>query len=428
MEKTDQANVNSSEILDNEPEPAKKKIADYREDDEHVPIGSIVSTYAHPYDHKNNYALITNYANFTPPLMVVVEKKFGAKYNNVTGDDEDNDTYKCLYYSTSKGGLEENWFKRKEIKFINEGSSEFFTTHKDSLIEKLKRDYFGELAILCTVDLELKKKKIWSDTDGELTKLKINNLLDYLPPLGTIIDFKLNEDYQRYSDKDKKISYRKSKILVKLRWLNNATAKFSEEYFPMVSLKLVKKSELTLRNYNSKSHYNLEHKTPVIINNKIQLIKSPLRFHDVIWKHYYYIYRFKDLFTQQIRVFKPKLLFQIKELISTESTQREKLLEATDMQYRNISSFFSEAKKTDFEKKWFEIQYADKNQRNSKRIIYIDEVLVETLEVDIKRPNIYLKANCLLRGGESRHFNVSRIVGYREIPNDFFENIIFEPK
>src|SRR5690606_36940286 len=158
-----------------ETDDAKNEItreADYCEEGEKNPIGSIVSTYAHPFVASNYKILITNYAHFTPPLMVVAEKKYGAKYNSTTGEQEDNDSYKCFYYSTLSGCLEEHWFKRKEIKLINTGDNSFFIENKDTSVEKLKKDFFGHMAVMSSVDLELCKQKIWSDSEADVAKMK----------------------------------------------------------------------------------------------------------------------------------------------------------------------------------------------------------------------------------------------------------------
>lgn len=403
-----------------------EKIQDYKELDEKIPIGSIVSTYAHPFTESNSEILITNYAHFTPPLMIVAEKRYGAKYNPTTGDEEDNDSYRCIYYSTLSGAVEENWFKRRELKFINIGENDFFIDNKSNGVEKMKKDFLGEQAILASVDLEMGKKKIWADSEGESAKLKVNNLLDFLPPLGTIIDFKNNEDYQKFSEKEGKISHRKSKIMVKLRWLNNITGKYSEEYFPMVALKLIKKETLQLKEYGASLYFETQKKIK-LEDSKLFVAKTPLKFHDVIWKHYFYIYRFRDLFTGKLHDFKVNKLDYIKQMDGVNPNTLESIFNGTDFQYKQILGFFKQDKKINFEGKWFEIEYSDKNERYSRRIIYIDELIAEKAEGEDKssgKDRLLIKANCLLRDGAVRHFNVSRIKSYREMSNDFVEYFV----
>lgn len=422
-----ETNINEPSLsgeIDNQKNQIKPE-PDYCEEWEKIPIGSVVSTYAHPFTESNNEILITNYAHFTPPLMIVAEKKYGAKYNSITGEEEDNDSYKCFYYSTLSGNIEENWFRRKEIKLINKGDNSFFIKNKDTSVENLKKNFFAEMAVLSSIDLELDKQKIWCDSEGDSTKLKVNNLLDFLPPLGTIIDFKVNEDYQRYSEKDRKISHRKSKVMVKLRWLNNKTAKYSEEYFPMVALKLIKKETLELKEYEVSLYYETQKKIE-LADSKLLVAKTPLKFHDVIWKHYFYIYRFKDLFTGKLHDFKFNTLDDITQIDKVNPNNLKSIFNGTDLQYKQVLGFFKEEMKTNFEGKWFEIEYSDRNERYSKRIIYIDELIAEKAEGDKPsgKDRLLIKANCLLRNGAVRHFNVSRIKSYREMPEEFVEYFV----
>lgn len=424
-----ETNVNEPS-LSGETDDQKNQIKpepDYCEEGEKIPIGSIISTYAHPFTEFNTGVLITNYAHFTPPLMVVAEKKYGAKYNVITGEEEDNDSYKCIYYSTLNGEITENWFKRKEIKLVNKGDNSFLKAHKDKSLAQLKKDFFGEMAVLSNVDLELGKQKMWSDSERDFTKLKVNNLLDFLPPLGTIVDFKANEDYQKYSEKDRKISHRKSKVMVKLRWLNNITAKYSEEYFPMVALKLIRKEALELKKYGVSLYYETQNKIE-LEDSKLFVAKTPLKFHDVIWKHYFYIYRFKDLFTGKLHDFKFNQLQDITQVERVNPNTLESIFNGTDFQYKQVLGFFKVEKRTNFEGKWFEIEYSDKNERYSKRIIYIDELISEKAEGDkpSDKDRLLIKANCLLRNGAIRHFNISRIKSYRRVPDEFVE--YFVPK
>lgn len=402
-DKTSTDNVNS------------KKLTDYREPGEKIPIGSIVTTYAHPYSESNTEVLITSYSHFTPPLMIVSEKKYGTKYNPLSGDEEDNDNYNCIYYSTLSGSLEEKWFKREELKIISTGDPSFFNNHKGKGIEKLKKTLFGHMAILSSVDIEIGKKKIWSESVDQSSKSKVNNLLDFLPPLGTIIDVKLNDDYQKYTEKEGKITHRKSKLTVKLRWLNNKTGKHSEEYFPMVALKLIKKETLKLINYSSNAYYLLDQKLTLEGESRGVVSRIPVRFDCVIWNHYHYVYSFKNLFTQQNIEINNETLLSLVDL--------SHILDVTSFNWDALSHFVM-AKEAELKDKWYEIEYSDKNERYTKRIIKIIELTEEEAEDGTYKR--ILQANCLLRDGKVRHFRVSRIKSYRELKGDFIKVFVKE--
>jgi len=390
-----------------------KKIPDYKEPNEKCPIGSIVSTKAHPFRQSSLDVFIASYNHFTPPLMIVAEKKYGTKYNMTSGEQEDNDSYKCFYYSTLSGTIEENWFKKKELNVISEGEPSFFEESKNISLEKLKAKFFGRMAILSTVDLELGKQKTWLDSDSEKEKSKVNNLLDFLPPLGTIIDFKLSDDYQKYNEKEGKISHRKSKIMVKLRWLNNITAKYSEDYFPMVALKLIDKETLDLKNYNPKLYYLLEEKLQLEGNGRGSILRVPVRFQRVVWIHYYYKYFFTNLFNLNT--------IESDSIKHTEPLDLSAVLEVSSYSWDALV-YFSMERNVDVKDKWYEIEYSDKNERYTKRIIKVIE-LTEELQED-KTTKRILQANCLLRNGKIRHFRVSRIKSYRELNGDFVKSFV----
>src|SRR5690606_9929824 len=94
---------------------------------------------------------------------------------------------------------------------------------------------------------------------------------------------------------------------------------------------------------------------------------------------------------------------------------------------QGISAFFSAANKVEFEQKWFEIQYSDKNERYTKRIIYVQEIQTDD-GGDDHQSHILLKSNCLLRAGEIRHFRVDRIKGYRKMPDEFVKTFVADGK
>ncbi|WET67961.1 hypothetical protein [Sphingobacterium sp.] len=390
-------------------ENVKYEDSDHNNDAEYeeIPLGTIVANLAHPYSADNTNVLITTYAHFTPPLMIVIEKNYGvAKYNPITGDKEDNDSYRCLYYLSISGGFELQWFKRRELKKISGGSLDLFNSAKDKGIDKLKKGLLGKMAILTNVDLELDKKKIWSDNEGGISKEKVNNLLDYLPPLASIIDVKLNEDHQKYNEKNGKIIHRKSKVLVKLRWLNNITSKYSEDYVPLAALKIIDK-QLELRNYSKKLTYL--YSDPINLEESgITVSKVPLVIESIIWKHYYYIYRFQNLFTKQLQ-----------------DVNYDEVLDETDLRHIiNNSSFlndsvnkFTKTPDENFKDRWFEIQYSDRNDRFTQRFIRIIEIFKETQEDGSEKH--FIKAHCLLRSGKIRHFRIERIKGYKEVHEDF---------
>lgn len=376
-------------------------------DNDEISIGAIVSNLAHPYTSKNTNVFITTYAHFIPPLMVVIEKSFGVAKNKAkTERKRESDSYRCLYYSTIGGGFEMNWFRGSEIKKINDGDDKLHNETRGLSIEQLENMLIGKMLILSNVDFELGKKKMWSNNEEDNSKLRVNNLLDYLPPLCSVIDVKYNNEYQK-SNKIGETTHLKSKVLVKLRWLNNLTAKYSEEYIPIVSLKSVNE-ELSLMDFSINNHYLIDKESILEEDEATVFQKIPVKFIDVIWKHYFYEYRFKNLFNHEILNYTRSNSFDNVDL--------KHILDVSDFLQSSLK-FFKIEKKGTLKGKWIEIQYSDKSERYSRRIIRIEDILSESQDGNTEV--LYLKAHCLLRNGNIRHFRVSRIKGYRELSKDF---------
>lgn len=405
--------------LDTSSEQSNDK--ELKDKDEKIKLGSIVSTYTHPYQLGKTNIIITAYNHFTPPLMVVVEKKYSiTKYNPETGSEENkdgNNQCRCIYYCTQSGSLTENWFKESQLRLIDEGSVDFLKLCKNHSINELSK-YIGELAILTTVDFELGKKQTWLEENKSIEKRK--TLLDFLPPLGTIIDFKFNDDHKKFNEKNGNPLYRKSKLNVKLRWWNNQSSKFSEEYFPIVALMLIKKDDLELISIESGEKY--KQKNNVLLENKnSSLTYIPFEFIEVIWKHYQYIYSFKNIYTNDIIQLSQTEAAELYKFTPKESEVTNDLF-LTNYGITPSEIFFTEANKAKFENKWFEVQYMDKANNITKRIVFIDDKSSFTSDNGV--PFQILSTNCLLRNGKIRHLNVARILNYKEVPSEFVKGFL----
>src|SRR5690606_19652434 len=110
-------------------------------------------------------------------------------------------------------------------------------------IKEWKKEFVGKEVVLQTVDLELGKKKTFQDTVDGKSKAKVSNLLDYLPPVASIMDIKYEEDHTKHSEKNGKMTSKKFDLYAKIKWLNNESGKFSEDTVPLRCLKLVSFNE-----------------------------------------------------------------------------------------------------------------------------------------------------------------------------------------
>ena len=411
------ANTNNTDTLSVEDN------RDLQDKDEKFILGSIVSTYAHPYQLDKTNVIITAYNHFTPPLMVVVEKKYSStNYHPETGDKEYNEQCKCIYYCTQTGVLEENWFKTNQLRLIHEGNLGFYKDHKDKSILELNK-LIGQKAILTSVDLELGKKQAWFDENTTNKKFKSKTLLDFLPPLGTIIAVEVVQDSKKFDEKKGNTLFRKSKCRVKIRWWNNHTSKFSEEYFPMVALKLICEEDLEIISYTNS--YLQKPTTITLEDSTISIKSTPYKLEEIIWKHYYYVYKYRNLFTNEIIHLKKDKTESITEIIDIDPKTLEIIFSNVEQNNFPALNYFQD-KPDEKKNKWFKIDYLDKMNRFTQRIIHLKEIREEkqfspSLETQKK---LTIIGNCLLRNGKIRHFNVSRILKYKEMPNEFVEGFI----
>lgn len=380
--------------------------------DDSINVGDLVSTHAHPFVETNTDVSITVYAHFLPPIMIVAEKHYSHVKNDAsTGDKENNTTYRCFYYSTLSGSYESNWFKLKEIKRIATGKQDFALFNENKSLQGLKKKLLEKKAILSSVDLELNKKKLWSD-DSNPSKLKTNNLLDYLPPLSSVIDVKENLDNQKFNKKTGAIIHKKSRFLVKLRWLNNITQKYSEDYLPLETLRFLDE-ELTLRDFDIKSQYILPNSLK-LENDPVTVVSNqPVMLKQIVWKHYFYVYKFINLFNNQVfelDVKQTPSIIDLSHILNVEEFQKDSF---NLFDIENLDQLKGE---------WFEIQYTDRNEKYTKRIIRLNNIYEELEEEGRKKR--FIEANCLLRGGRIRNFKVSRIRGYRKLSEDFSKTFV----
>lgn len=381
-------------------------------------LGDIVTLRSHPYQSNYFEPKIGAYAHFTPPIMIVVEVLNKTSYDTTTGV-KDSNQYKCLFYSTKEGKFEKLWFKSEELKYISNFEKEDHNIASFD-IRDWKKELVGKEVVLQTVDLELGKKKTFLDTIDGRSKMKVSNLLDYLPPVGSIMDVKYEEDHTKHNDKGK-VTSKKYSLHVKIKWLNNESGKFSEDTVPLECLKLVKFNESSIF-YKEKTTYLLALKDLKQLedNNDVFMKAIPVLLTSTTFKHYYYVYDGKNVFTNSSRIYTHDL--PVKSYVDL----RGLLNDGKELGDKaSIQKHFCEEKKIDVKGKWFKIWYIDSNNVSTERIVYVQDFAPKTGAIPEEDLKPILKCNCLLRNGKVRHFVVDRIQRCIELPNEF-ESIFFE--
>ena len=358
--------------------------------------GDIVSTLAHPFISHERPIPPGNFIHMVPPCMVISEIKKSEDFNTETGEKEDS--FKCLYYSNEKGQFVEHWFKGHELKLlVSDGGKD---EGEDSYsLANLRAEFIGKTAILKTVDLELMKLKLSSDHPGEIGKRRENRITHFLPPLGTVISIRRSEEKPHYSRKTGEIIHEKPEWLFKIRFYNNAASKFSEDELPMNVLIYPK---VELADYIEGKYYRLQLKQELKFedNANVSIKYVPIQFVSAIWNHYYYKYRFRNVFTGEIIDWLDGNLGSCQEFEEWHKNETLRQYGFKDIPDPDTAQ-------------WLEIQYLDKLYRNTTRIVYI-----KTVDKDL------LSTNCMLRNAAIRHFRKDGIQLYRCIDSGLM-NVFF---
>lgn len=382
-------------------------------------INDIVTLKSHPYQVSYTEPKIGAYAKFTPPLMIVFEVLNKSTHDTLTGL-KDSNQYRCLFYSTAEGKFEKLWFKGEELKFIDEYSKENFGVSSLS-INDWKKELIGKEVVLQTVDLELGKQKTFQDIVDGRSKMKDSTLLEYLPPVGTIIDLKYEDEHTKHSEKTGKVTAQKHELQAKIKWLNNESGKISEETVPLECLKFVKFNDSEVL-YETRNTYFLPLKNPQKLESNANLYYKaiPVYLKSVTFKHYYYVFNTVNKFSKKSKSY-PKN-FPVTSILDFDQL----LEDGQDLgNLIKIQAYFNEENVEIFKGKWYYIHYVDKLGNCTERTIYVQDFPVSDEDLSGEETKKTLKCNCLLREGAIRNFRVDGIQKCIELTADF-ENMFFE--
>lgn len=403
--------------------PGNEKPSEAKEE---IELGDIVALITHPHLTIDKYlknagdveeqAKISSYHRFTSPLMVVVEVQKGKKYDQITG--EKKTSYKCIYYSTEQGKFEEQWFREFEVKLAIAKPESIYDQHKDHDQVSIKKKLVGKQVILTTVDQELGKIKLYKDSDPSKTNHRESYFLDFLPPVGVITNISTIDNSLQFDENTGKKDFEKCRVKAKVKWYNNKSDRFSEEEVPIVALKRVPEVQ-DFSGFDRETVYYIDQDIQLEGNEKLKITKIPVRIHDLVFKHYYYQFRVKNLFNQRLIITKQDVVPKKLEY-NTEEFDFETRIPFHDIEFEQRNNEFSENPD-----KWYKISYRDLSDRYTSRIIKLRHLHPLPIQLQGKDDSIVIvEANCLLRDGEIRNFRLDRIVGYEKL--DWFENIFNE--
>lgn len=212
-----------------------------------------MSLHSHPYFEQFTETIIAGEHLLTPPLMVVAEilRDNRDQFNERTGEEESRVAYsqcKCVWYSNKSNQFEEAWISSKMLKLIKKGESEeevkehrFFTMETIDPYKLKYKKYFS--VVLKTNELELGKRKSSMTLDensiveNKEEKITINAYLAFVSPVMEIVQIMEAKDSEQKEVKFNSKTGEKRRIssnwVVKVKWFNAASDKFSEKILPI---------------------------------------------------------------------------------------------------------------------------------------------------------------------------------------------------
>lgn len=355
-------------------------------------IGDIVTLHSHPFFEKFTDAIISGDGLSIPPLMVVSEviNSYKDEFDEKTANQisfKGVGNFKCIYYSNKTQKYEEEWISGKQLKLIKSLKSE----QRD--VKALQ----NRQALFSTIDLEESKRKSTfsseqSDTATRNTT-KVNSLLSYVSPVMIVSEVKKNDKLNTYDIKTGNSKHQYPEVLVKCKWFNSISDKYSEQYLPLESIMLlVEVSEEYLDKCNmfiKKGEYLTNSEENELIQIKQLIYKSGRYYTKYVDKITYKIHQVANFDLSKYKpIGKPYI-----------DTFPNNIAFATDYKKALISFI----KKSIREKYMLRIKYVDINSEMTTRVVSSYSFIKNE-----KGEYSHLHGFCNLRGSE-RTFNLDRI-------------------
>jgi len=385
-------------------------------------IGTIVALVSHPFSDtldKEHILLGGDYISLSP-LMVVVEtlKENKALFDENTGEQilkPGSYQCKCIWYSSKSSKFEETWLTSRLLKIIEPSNT-----------EETNSIPFGTSVVFKTAQIEIGKKKASLKQIGALATDKnksITGLLAFTSPLMQVIGSAKSESKEPFLDpKTGKVKREISKRLIKCKYYNSTSEKFSEVLIPIEALTSI-----------TKIGDERLSKVREWILNKVFLTTSstnPLLSKTII-KPLKINFRIGNYYLEGMDYLENKVI--------------DILIEATESQFIPIDAEFDQLPMFEAtgkhliikpirkdtlaalppNKPW-RIKYKDANNNVTTRTIYnsdfyhSEERNSDTEETETVH---YLKASCLGSDGASRYFRIDRIQTLKVLEIDVAEAI-----
>lgn len=222
-------------------------------------VGDIVTLKTHPLFKSFR---IQGDTKLVPPLMIIkevlIESDKKKLYEEVTGYKiADRIKYTCVYFDDNQCGFKELMIYEKFVKKFDKLRIERITEKgeiiddSNTIIDEINSYYanplkyeFGKVVRFLTKKIEIYKKRSSKEipvikekgeevVESKKIKTIIKYVVNYASPDFIISGFKKNEVLSTYYP-DGALKRAVCEDLVKVKWFNSNSQKFSEEYLPIV--------------------------------------------------------------------------------------------------------------------------------------------------------------------------------------------------
>lgn len=398
-------------------------------------IGEIVSFNSNSFKQAKEFksVWIAGDQNYVVPLMVVTEISIDSKpkFNEDTGKTKPlKNKYKCTWFSNKSLKFEEVWF------FENELNSFLIENEKKSIKSSDLEDVIskGSKVIFKTNSLEIMKRKSSLDYNNHSKQRKSSALLAFSSPVFVVIGFAEVQPKEPVIDPITNTVKRiYSNKLVKVKFFNSHSDKYSEFYVPIETLSLIKNNKdklldtlITAKENESKCLISSENEKFLCEVKSIVYISGEyvIDLMNVFTKKEYELYLSE---IKSCKILDFSINNQVPSVERDEGSMRFKIV--------SIQSYFEKADKESLnllkeEDKVMSdsilfLVYKNPQEKITERyVIPLYLTLVDTGEIIVNKDGTketkevyYLRAYCLLRQ-DYRFFRIDRITSLAQINDE----------
>jgi hypothetical protein len=374
-----------------------------------IHIGTVVSLKSHPFftEKDPTSIFIGGEANALPPMMVVTEtiKEGRSSFDESSGLEvvaKGSYQCKCVWFSTKSFQFEEVWISSIHLRTIKT-----FHSNRDQNLT------VGSSLILCTATIEISKKRSSLKQQGiadEQRNKSISGLLTFTSPILHVVGILRNETKPTFNTKTGEQRKVVSAALVKCKYYNAHSDKFSEVILPaeaLVDIQSLPFEKIKLVENAISNCTRLFSNSPNIRFNRT--IIKPLSVVYKLGTYYVEAYDYLQNKVCEVPINSDMDQFtSVPELIHLprfeENGDRLDILPITKISLQRLDP-----------RKFWRIKYKDNTGAQTVRTIY-DVSYFHSMEIsnnpeseDTRVRVEYIKATCILKNHKERYFRIDRI-------------------